>query len=965
MALAADTRLGSYVILAPLGAGGMGEVYRARHVKLGREVAVKVLPAELASHSDRRQRFEREARAASSLNHPNIVTIYDIDEQDGVHYIAMELVGGHTLRSLLKEGAVPPGALLSLAVQIAQGLAKAHEAGIVHRDLKPDNVMVTADGLVKILDFGLAKLRQGTPSTDAVSDAVATETAATREGIVLGTLPYMSPEQVSGRPVDERTDQFSLGVLLYEMVCGQRPFRGDTAAALVSAILTTSPAAPRSLRREVPSDLDQVIRTCLQKDPVDRYASTADLARALVRCAERLRVGAAGRPLLRRPAVRAVLALGLIVAGVGAPLLMRESRRRWARFEALPRVSQLADAGDLYGAYRLAREAERHIPADPQLREVLNRVTIPISIVTEPAGAKVSYKRYSKPESEWAELGETPLQGVRVPYALMRWRIIRDGYETFEGAPFGVGPFTTFATGFALDRAGTRPAGMVRVPGGPLGAPDLPAAEVKPYWLDQYEVTNEDYRGFVEQGGYEQREHWAEPFLRDGREVPWPEAMAALRDATGRPGPARWELGAYPDGQGRLPVGGVSWYEAAAYCRSVGKGLPTVYHWYRAIGQDQLSDILTVSNFGGKGPAAVGSHQGLGAYGTYDMAGNVKEWCWNSTGDRRYILGGSWDEAGYMFRLRRDARSPWERLPTHGVRCARMDAPSAALLAPWDPNAPEVPRPVTDEVFAAYRRLFAYDPADLQAVVESTDDSTPQWRKETVSFRAAYGNERVTALLFLPRSARPPYQTVVWFPGDDAFFAPSSQTLASAFLFDFLPRSGRALVYPVYKGMYERRVPFTFAPQEWRDMMVAWSRDLGRTIDYLETRRDVDARKLAYYGFSSGAVYGPVLTTVDGRFAASVLLGGGLNLPGLPPEMANANFAPRCRVPTLMIAGRDDFLMPVESSNRVLFRLLATADADKRLAVLDGGHIPSDRREIIKEVLGWLDRYLGPVEAAR
>ncbi len=197
MALGPGTRLGAYEILSPLGAGGMGEVYRARHVKLGRDVAIKVLPDELAADPERLQRFEREARTASSLNHPNIVTIHDIDEQGGTCYIAMELVEGKTLGNRLGEGPVPPSEILALATQIAEGLAKAHAAGIVHRDLKPENLMITDDGLVKILDFGLAKL---TPQTeDGVSD-ITTVDQATRAGLVLGTVPYMSPEQAAGRP---------------------------------------------------------------------------------------------------------------------------------------------------------------------------------------------------------------------------------------------------------------------------------------------------------------------------------------------------------------------------------------------------------------------------------------------------------------------------------------------------------------------------------------------------------------------------------------------------------------------------------------------------------------------------------------------------------------------------------------------------------------------------------------------
>jgi eukaryotic-like serine/threonine-protein kinase len=184
--------------------------------------------------------------------------------------------------------------------------------------------------------------------------------------------------------------------------------------------------------------------------------------------------------------------------------------------------------------------------------------------------------------------------------------------------------------------------------------------------------------------------------------------------------------------------------------------------------------------------------------------------------------------------------------------------------------------------------------------------------------------------------------------------------LASAYLFDFVPRSGRALVYPVYKGMYERHVPFSRTGNDWRDMVIMWSKDLGRTLDYLEARDDIDHEKVSYYGFSLGALYGPVFTAVDGRFRASVLLAGGLRGEA-SPEIAATSFAPRSRVPTLMLSGQDDFLLPAESSQRPLFRLLGAPEADKRHARLEGGHIPSDRREIIREVLDWLDRHLGPV----
>jgi serine/threonine protein kinase len=211
----------------------MGEVYRARHVKLGREAAIKVLPSELASDADRLKRFEHEARAASALNHPGIVTIYDIDEDDGTSYIAMELVEGQTLRERLADGPLDTSEALRLAIAIAEGLARAHEAGIVHRDVKPDNVMITRDAQVKILDFGLAKQ---TPTGIELQTDLTTMSRMTQQGMVLGTVPYMSPEQAAGRAVDHLSDQFSFGVVLYEMVCGRRPFQGDSVATVLSAI---------------------------------------------------------------------------------------------------------------------------------------------------------------------------------------------------------------------------------------------------------------------------------------------------------------------------------------------------------------------------------------------------------------------------------------------------------------------------------------------------------------------------------------------------------------------------------------------------------------------------------------------------------------------------------------------------------------------------------------------------------
>jgi serine/threonine protein kinase len=277
MSLGPGTRLGSYEIVSSIGQGGMGTVYRARDLKLGREVALKVLAPELATDSERLSRFEQEARAASALSHPNIVHIYDVGESGGMRYIAMELAEGKTLRRVLDDAPLAADRLLDLAHQLAEGLAKAHAAGIVHRDLKPENVMVSEEGLVKILDFGLAKLSAAAFPLDSEMATL----ARTRHGMLIGTVEYMSPEQASGRSADSRSDQFSLGLILYEMATGKIAFQRETAAQTLASIIESAPPPMASLNPRLPHGLERVVNRCLSKDPAARYADTRELARDL------------------------------------------------------------------------------------------------------------------------------------------------------------------------------------------------------------------------------------------------------------------------------------------------------------------------------------------------------------------------------------------------------------------------------------------------------------------------------------------------------------------------------------------------------------------------------------------------------------------------------------------------------------------------------------------------------------
>ena len=280
MLLSAGVKLGPYEIRTLLGAGGMGEVYLARDTKLDRDVALKLLPAAVTQDPERLRRFEQEARSASALNHPAIVAVYDLGQSEGQPYISMEFVDGQTLRDILAPGPLQTRRALQIAAQIADGLAKAHDLGIVHRDLKPENVMVSNDGFAKILDFGLAKLVAGdVESSGSIAETVTAQ--GTRPGTVMGTVGYMSPEQASGRPADNRSDQFSFGVVLYEMLTGRRAFNQSTAVETMSAIIRDDPPAIGQLAPSIPVPVRWIVERCLAKAPADRYGSTRDLARDL------------------------------------------------------------------------------------------------------------------------------------------------------------------------------------------------------------------------------------------------------------------------------------------------------------------------------------------------------------------------------------------------------------------------------------------------------------------------------------------------------------------------------------------------------------------------------------------------------------------------------------------------------------------------------------------------------------
>jgi formylglycine-generating enzyme required for sulfatase activity/dienelactone hydrolase len=941
----------------------MATVYLANDPKHRRQVAIKVLRPELSA-SLGAERFLREIETVGALTHPHILPLFDSGEVGGLLYFVMPFIEGETLRDRLdREGQLEVGEALRIAREVADGLDYAHGQGVVHRDIKPENVLL-ADEHAVIADFGVARV-VATVGADRLTET----------GLAIGTPAYMSPEQVSGEQViDGRSDVYSLGCLLYEMLSGLPPFTGPTRQSVIFQHVTADPPAVTDGRREIPAEVSEALRKALEKDPNDRFSTASEFAAAFI---EPPSLGALSSRVFRKlKQPRIALATTIVVGLIAATAVWQYNRAqkvRWAREEAVPEIVRLIDEMQYPAAFALAKEAELYIPTDPMLTMLWPDMSRLVSLHTDPAGADVYVSDYTAEHGDWIFLGVTPIDSASVPIGFFRWRIESNGLNGIEIASDGLTLNLADADGVIrlLDNS-VVPPGMVWVRGGDIGINTprlrhLDPVAVDSYWIDMHEVTNREFKAFLDGGGYRNPDYWRHEFRREGRVMSWEEAMGGFVDATGRPGPAYWELGDYPDGQDEYPVTGVSWYEAAAYLESVGKHLPTVYHWNHAAGIEATEFIVAASNFSLSGPAAVGSYQSLGPYGTYDMAGNVKEWCLNASEENRYVMGGAWNEPSWLFN-EADTRSPFERSPFFGFRGMKHAGSGEVSSDAADPIVLPLEEyvqaeEILDEIYQVYADLYSYDKTELNAVVEAVDDSKDDWRSEKISFDAAYGGERMSAYLFLPRNSEPPYQVVIYFPGSSKIYERSSDDLYP-FDTDFIIVAGRAALFPIYKGTYERgdalKGPFPDMTSFYRDHMIMWAKDLGRSIDYLETRSDIDATRISFLGNSWGGAIGPILTAVEPRIKVSILENGGFFAQRALPAADQATFVPRVTVPVLMLSGRRDHVFPVESSKAPMFRLFGTPEADKRHVVWETGHeLP--RLEKMREVLDWLDRYLGPV----
>lgn len=1015
-------KIGSFEIVKMLGAGGMGEVYLAKDLRLNRLVAIKILPADSAVDVNANRRFLREAQAAAALEHPHICTTHEIGEQNDFRFIVMQFVEGETLSAKIKGGNIKPLDALDITIQVADALTEAHARNIVHRDIKPANIIVSANNQVKVLDFGLAK-RLVFDSGDSESSF---KTILSQPGMIMGTVSYMSPEQIRGLEIDTRSDIWSLGIVLYEMLFGKTPFAGDNSVEKLAAILYKDPEKPE----EIPDELKKILEKALQKAPADRYQNAGEIISDLrhlkqeMEFAEQLQIHATtgssdkevhetlAQFLSDNPTIAihttvpprkaagtnwkkfAFYVLLIAILSAGGLFWWKSYRLDKAR-ENLKKVEELAKAEKNFEAYDLAMDILKVLPNDETLAKILPTISDTLSVNSAPEGAKVYLRRFqSIGDGKFPErqiIGETPVNELKIARGNYILQIEKEGFAPFErtisgtiprigGSFIETPPLKIEARLVEKDRV---PAKMTFVPGGEYSLVNWSRSteskvHLDDYFIDKYEVSNSEFKEFITSGGYWKKEYWKVPITKDGKPVQLTDALQLFKDKTGLPAPRSWTNQNFADGKADFPVTDITWYEAAAYAEFRGKSLPTIFQWEKAardgtfdprynampwgfIRQGETTDNR--ANFRGTGTLPVAANEfGMSPFGAFNMAGNVSEWNLNQSSEGFITSGGGWNDLTYSFGDHGEYPGLYSENRI-GFRCVLNTNKESDQGAEKIPTA-EIPdyKPSSDADFKTWLTHYEYDKKPLNAkIVETTE--TDAWQREKITFMGE-GGEQAIAYLYLPKNYPRPLQVLHYVPpGDVVRGLRSLPDSIEMFVAPFI-KSGRAVFAVVLEGYTERPFPTGYAlpdnsTVEFRKQMVNWITDLRRGVDYLETRNDLNKDKIGFLGISNGANVGLVLTAIETRYKALVFESAGLEKDFRTRTPETSPIKFASQVKTQKLVINGRY-DETFPLNTDAKPLFKLLREPKKIILYDGGHIPTVEF-FVPTVNNWLDETLGNV----
>ena len=677
----------------------------------------------------------------------------------------------------------------------------------------------------------------------------------------------------------------------------------------------------------------------------------------------------------KKSALRIIGITVIFILSISNIFLFRESNLSEVRNEAyssgFASIDNLIQNERYIEAYQLSNSYYEKLPKDSLVLEKLNQSSLEVSINSKPEGASVFYSDLDS--DEWVFVGKTPIK-ARIPginsgaRGYIKFKIAKKGYKDYLSLTTAglIGRVSFNNEKYSLIPISDENTNMVQVPKGPtrlfvseLG--DLNVVNLESYWIDKYEVTNEQYQSFINAGGYKKREYWDIILNEDGKTIPWAQGMLIFVDKSGLNGPSTWSNGTYRSGQGNYPVMGVSWYEARAYAKWAGKTLPTIYHWYKAaMFWGESGAISPRSNFSGS-PSEVGKYSIFSSYGCYDMAGNAREWGTNPhKNGNRSVMGGGYDDDTYYF-TDNFSQHPINRYKTNGFRCViipenETNLASADTLIQSFTRDFYAHKPISDEVFKIYNGMFKYDKFPLNVkIIKDSEKVNDAWQKKVVEIDAAYNNERLPLNIFTPTNSNPPHKTVIYVPGSNAITTRNSQNF-SANYFGFLLRSGYAVIQPIFKGTYERGYPEfpNYVENEskiYADQLIMMVKDYSRAIDYVEEQDEL-SNDIYYYGISWGGMLGPLFLANENRIKKSVWQVAGLGARKTRPEGSPLTFLSRVNTPVLMLNGIYDQYFPFETSQKPMYDLLSLKEPMKKMITYESAHSPPSS-ETSKEILKW------------